>query len=371
MNQFKLPDLGEGLAEAEIVRWHVAVGDQVAVDQPLLTVETAKAVVEVPSPRAGVIQKLYAKPGDIIATGAALVDYDSGTVVGRMPADAAELPANVAAASHTATSAAATGGLRAAPAARALAKRLNIAIETLTSSRDDGLITVDDVLTRLPARNSFTAPVQAPGEPLRGLRRAMSQSMAQARDEVMHCTLFDDADIESWSSTEDYTVRLLRAIAKGLQHEPSLNAWFDANSQTRHLLQQIDVAIAVDSATGLLTPVLRNVAGQSSIQLRTQVDKLKQAARERSIPSQDLRDFSFTLSNFGMLAGRYATPVIVPPAVAILAVGRWRKEAVVTENGIAARKRLPLSLSFDHRCVTGGEAARCLAALIADLELGS
>jgi len=417
MTTFNLPDLGEGLAEAEIVRWHVNVGDTVKVDQPMVAVETAKAVVEVPSPYSGRVTALHGKPGDVIATGAPLVDFelqsesapasaapretpaarkpdprqadDSGTVVGSMPTSEEELIETAVAGSDISSP---RERVRAAPAVRALAKRLGVDLSAIRGTGRGGLITVDDVMTTSgptsmhtaatvtalkaaasPAPRS-TAPAPPPnGEPekLRGLRRAMAQSMTVARDSVMNCTLFDDADLHHWRKGEDFTIRLLRAIGVAAAVEPALNAWFDGEKQTRRVLSRVDVAMAVDAPDGLLVPVVRDVGGRPAAELRADVDRLKRGARDRTVAPEDLRDFTFMLSNFGMLAGRYATPVVVPPAVAILGAGKLSHDVVAVMGGIEAHLRMPLSLTFDHRVVTGGEAARFLAALIRDLERGS
>jgi pyruvate dehydrogenase E2 component (dihydrolipoamide acetyltransferase) len=407
MTTFNLPDLGEGLAEAEIVRWHVNVGDAVTVDQPMLAVETAKAVVEVPAPFTGVVKTLHGQPGDVIATGAPLVDFetangarvssDAGTVVGNMPTSDIELVETVHAGSthyRTNGSASQTGGrLRAAPAARALAKRLGVDLTALKGTGRGGVIIVDDVIahssirlngTSAPGRPTAPVGLNAPagttvpatpaapafpgGEKLRGLRRAMSQSMSLARDNVTNCTLFDDADLHRWREGQDFTTRLLRAIAAGSQAEPALNAWYDGNTQTRRLMTRVDVGMAVDTGDGLIVPVIRDVGNRTTAQLRAEIDRLKSAARDRTVTPDDLRDVTFMLSNFGMIAGRYATPIVVPPMVAILGSGRLSRDVVAADGGIEAHLRMPLSLTFDHRCVTGGEAARFLAAVLRDLE---
>lgn len=406
MTTFNLPDLGEGLAEAEIVRWHVKVGDTVKVDQPMVAVETAKAVVEVPSPYTGRIQALHGKPGDVVATGAALVEFelqsgassaaapkkeaapqkanpkkadDSGTVVGSMPTSDEELVETAVAGSDIASP---RDRIRAAPAVRALAKRLGVDLAAVRGTGRGGLITVDDVMTTSsptpasakPAAATVTALKSAPAgeeEKLRGLRRAMHQSMSLARDNVMNCTLFDDADLHDWRKGEDFTIRLLRAIGAAAAAEPALNAWYDGENQIRRAMPRVDVAMAVDTPEGLLVPVVRDVGKRSPADLRADVDRLKRQARDRSVAPEDLRDFTFMLSNFGMIAGRYATPVVVPPAVAILGAGKLSHDVVAVMGGIEAHLRMPLSLTFDHRCVTGGEAARFLAALIRDLERGS
>jgi 2-oxoisovalerate dehydrogenase E2 component (dihydrolipoyl transacylase) len=413
MTTFNLPDLGEGLAEAEIVRWHVNVGDVVTVDQPMLAVETAKAVVEVPAPLSGVVKALHGQPGDVIATGAPLVDFDvvngsrassdAGTVVGNMPTSDIELVETAHAGSaHPRTNGGTNpqgvnpsgGRLRAAPAARALAKRLGVNLAALKGTGRGGVIIVDDVIVHssigpnssvhtngqagtssatndlrgMNAPPTPAAPSFPGGEKLRGLRRAMSQSMSLARDNVTNCTLFDDADLHRWRDGQDFTTRLLRAIAVGCQAEPALNAWYDGNTQTRRLMTRADVGMAVDTGDGLIVPAIRDVGNRTTGQLRAEIDRLKSAARDRTVTPDDLRDVTFMLSNFGMIAGRYATPIVVPPMVAILGSGRLTRDVVAVEGGIEAHLRMPLSLTFDHRCVTGGEAARFLAAVLRDVE---
>jgi len=186
------------------------------------------------------------------------------------------------------------------------------------------------------------------------------------------CTLFEDADLHDWQAEQDITSRILRAIAAGCAAEPGLNAWFDGEALIRRMLSHIDVAIAVDTPDGLIVPVVRNIGGRPVAQLRADVDRLKRNTHERTVRPEDLRDFTFMLSNFGMIAGRYATPVVVPPSVAILGCGRLSRDVIAIQSGnIEAHLRMPLSLTFDHRCVTGGEAARFLAAVIQDLQKGN
>jgi len=407
MTVFKLPDLGEGLSEAEVLRWHVQVGDRIEVDAPMLAVETAKAVVEVPSPVSGTITALHAQPGDRIEIGSPLVEFaveggaadtparqaaeaaetvvetdaatDSGTVVGQMPSGGEEYSSGVL---PGAAGAARAPRARALPAARVLARSFGVELDSLAGSGRDGLITVEDVMARAdlararpgvaaPAPAPLHAPADAPAElqELRSLRRTMAQSMTAARDQIAACTVFDDADLHRWRGEPDYSGRVLRAIAAGVRVERGLNAWYDAAAQTRLLFEHIDVGLAVDTTDGLLVPVIRHAEQLSAAQLRNELDRLKRAARDRTVRSEELRNFTFMLSNFGTLAGRYATPVVVPPAVAILGTGRVRQDVLAVGDGIEVHRRMPLSLSFDHRVVTGGEAVRFLAALIADLEL--
>jgi pyruvate dehydrogenase E2 component (dihydrolipoamide acetyltransferase) len=394
MSTFRLPDLGEGLAEAEIREWHVKPGDQVVVDQPMVSVETAKAVVEVPVPFSGTVIALHGAVGDIVATGAPLIDFDAGTVVGTMPTssedhwvEAAGSPAagySSAGAHHTATHGAARK--RALPAARALATHLHIPLESIAGSGANGVVTLDDVLRHPTAAAGNTASTGTKGaggatrapppghEPLRGTRRAMAESMSVSHAQVAGSTVFDDADIESWTLQGDYMLRLIRAVGHACSVEPALNAWYDGATLSRAVQPHVDLAIAIDTAEGLIVPVLRDIRGQTTAQLRESLAAQKDAAHRRSTNVSDLRDFTMMLSNFGTLAGRYGIPLIVPPAVAILGAGKVRREPVVVADAegragaVAAHRRMPLSLSFDHRCVTGGEACRFLAAVITDLE---
>jgi len=385
MSVFRLPDLGEGLAEAEILEWHVQPGQRVCADQPMVSVETAKAVVEVPVPYAGTVTALRAAVGDIVATGAPLIEFDAGTVVGTMPATVEEIApaqpaadvADVAKASAEPVPRDRQTRLRAVPVARALANRLGLDLSGITGSGPAGLILLDDVIVHAGLRSApaprpsvipSTPPDGAVPEALRGARRAMAHSMSASRDQVSGSTVCDDADLHAWRRQGDYMPRLIRAMGAACRVEPALNAWYDSVNQSRILCKHVDLAVAVDTPAGLIVPVLRDVQGQSLDALRSTMAAHKAAAHRRSSTPEELTQFTLMLSNFGTLAGRYGVPLVVPPAVAILGAGKVRQEAVVVGDAVVAHHRIPLSLSFDHRCVTGGEACRFLAAVIEDLE---
>jgi 2-oxoisovalerate dehydrogenase E2 component (dihydrolipoyl transacylase) len=362
MKTFRLPDLGEGLQEAELVEWLVKAGDAVAVDQPLASVETAKATVEIPSPREGRIERLFADAGDIIRIGAPLVAFEGGadegegSIVGAVQSGASVVR------DEPIVSGRASGGVRATPAVRALAHKLGVELGMVTPSGENGVITITDV-QRVARILSETEPA----EPLRGFRRAMAQSMALARAEVASATIVDDADIDAWSEGVDTTLRLIRALVKGCCAEPSLNAWFESESLARRVVRKIDLGIAVDLPEGLFVPVLRNVAERGPADLRAALDQMRADIAARRIPPEELRGATITLSNFGMIAGKYAAPVVVPPTVAILGAGRIRPTVVAINGAPVVHRTLPLSLTFDHRVVSGGEAGRFLAAVIEDL----
>jgi len=369
MSTFKLPDLGEGLAEAEILEWHVKPGDRVVVDQPMVSVETAKAVVEVPVPFGGLVTALHAAVGDRVATGAALIEFDSGTVVGEMPSGEDELLESMVIDRPRADP---PSRIRALPVARALATRMGVDLGTIAGSGADGAVTLDDVIARGGLAKAHSQRIIPPpggtAEALRGARRAMAHSMSASRDQISGSTVCDDADLNAWTVQGDYMPRLIRAMAAACRTEPALNAWYDAAHDARILFEPIDLAVAVDTPSGLIVPVLRNIQGQSLEALRDGMAAQKAAAHRRSSAPEDLAGFTLMLSNFGTLAGRYGIPLVVPPAVAILGAGRVRREPVAVGDTVAVHRRMPLSLSFDHRCVTGGEACRFLAAVITDLE---
>lgn len=399
MSIFKLPDLGEGLQEAEIREWHVQEGDVVKVDQPLLAVETAKAVVEVPSPQGGRILKLHGKAGDMMEVGKPLVEFEGDATAATKDVPRTEIPAAPASTEQApapgsggrsadksairdsgvvvgamksgndivaekATTVGTAAGLKVTPAVRAMAHRLNVDLTIVTPTGPDSMITQADV-----QRVHKILTEVGPLEKLRGPRRAMANAMSQSRDEVMPATVTDDAIIGSWTGKPDLTLRLIRGLIAGAKAEPSLNAWYDQAEVGRRVLPKMHVGIAVDTPEGLFVAVLQDVAARSEESLRSGLEKMKEATRNRSVPPEELRGYTITLSNFGRFGGKYATPVIVPPTVAIVAAGAARDAVVPIEGEIRITKILPLSVTFDHRCVNGGEATRFLAAMIADLQM--
>ena len=459
---FNLPDLGEGLPDATIVEWFVKEGDVIRLDEPLVSMETAKAIVEVPSPVSGKVLKLAGNAGDIVVTGTMLAEFqpdpnlpqradgqdtghahgppavgaasrrelsaestetkdrledgtpttserdDAGTVVGAMQSSNAV---------HQ-EQAVAVGGVRAMPAVRALAKKLGLDLSRVRASGAEGTVTMADVkeaaagnaAALLPsptgrgvggtaqARSAAleTAPLevrreeqrtqlsasgkpmrtQPPGvsmsgqpEQLKGVRRNMARVMADAHAKVVPTTLNDDADVHAWQPGNDVTVRLIRSIVRACKAVPALNAWFDGEKLSRTLHPQVDIGIAVDTDDGLFVPALRNADILDARGIREGVNRLRTQVEDRSIAASELSGYTISLSNFGMFAGRYATPVVVPPCVAIVAAGRARHQVMPIMGGFESHKIIPLSVTFDHRAATGGEAARFLKAMIDDLAL--
>jgi pyruvate dehydrogenase E2 component (dihydrolipoamide acetyltransferase) len=363
MTTFCLPDLGEGLQEAEILNWHVSAGDHVSADQPLVSVETDKAVIEIPAPASGQILKLFAEPGDIVQVGAPLLEYgtgqatDTGAIVGELEkgetapsAEGAQRRPSAAAGEQPATARPSV-----APAVRRLAADLGVDLRTVEASGEHGEITAADVRN---AGATETGRLKGVSEELRGVRRAMAIRMHEAGREIVPASLHDEADLAAWKDMDQLLRRALMALVHATKAEPSLNAWYDRAGQTRTLFDVVNIGIAVDTPDGLIVPVLQDAAAIPSHLLQEKLDDLINGARNRTIQPDELRGATITLSNYGALGGRYANLVVVPPQVAILGIGR----------ASGAPPRLPLSLTMDHRVVSGGEAARFLSAFIADIE---
>jgi pyruvate dehydrogenase E2 component (dihydrolipoamide acetyltransferase) len=178
----------------------------------------------------------------------------------------------------------------------------------------------------------------------------------------------DDADIHAWARGEDITVRLIRALVVASAAVPALNSWLDAKNGTLRRHSRVDVGIAVDTDDGLFVPALRNCERLDPQQVRAGINRIRDLVKTRSIPPEELRDFTLVLSNFGVFAGKYATPVVTPPCVCIVGAGRLFHQLVPVLGGVETHRIMPISLTFDHRACTGGEAARFLRALIDDLQ---
>ena len=363
MRVFNLPDLGEGLQEAEIVEWHVKPGDSLEADQAMVSMETDKAIVEVPAPFSGKVEKLFGDAGTKIHVGAPLIGFegavaDTGTIVGDLATKSGAKKAVVPA--HLPIGAG-THEVKATPAVRALARSLNVELSSVEATGPGGTATTEDV------KRAARAPLPAAAGAQKGMRATMARNMALAHQEVAAVTVIDDADVDHWPKGTSALARLARAIVVAAKAEPGINAWYDSKSDARTVREEVDLGIAVDLPDGLLVPVLRNAhkIGDATAQL----EDLVKRARERTLSPEMLRGATITLSNFGAIGGRYASPMVVPPQVAILGAGRIEKRAVVSKDGaLAAHRVLPLSLTFDHRAATGGEAARFLNAVKKDLE---
>lgn len=368
MSTFTLPDLGEGLTDAEIVAWHVSPGDHVAADQPLVSVETAKAVVEIPSPQSGTIAELHGAVGEVVPVGAPLVVFadaapaDKGAIVGAL--ETAPPAPKAARGSEGAT---VTPLVRAAPAARALARERGVDLAAVAGTGPGGAVTRADV--EAAAGGAAAEAHETAFEPLRGPRRVMAQAMARFRDETAPATLTDFADVTAWwGAAAEATLRLCRALCRAAEAEPALNAWFDGARSARRLHRLVNIGVAVDAPEGLFAPVLKGAEAMDAETLRASLAMLIEGARARRLSPQQMLGATVTLSNFGGLGGRFGALAVTPPQVAILGAGRVETALRLANGQVEERLNLPLSLTFDHRACTGGEAARFLAAAKADLE---
>ncbi len=369
MRYFKLPDLGEGLIEAEIVEWHVKSGDVVKVDQVMLAVETAKAIVEIPSPQMGVVEHTFGNIGDTVHIGEPLVEYqgenDSTSIVGNLSAQ----PINKSSVQSknvdkfsisVGFTAAAVKAAQVSPSVRGLASRLGVNVEQLSGTGEQGRVTCEDVEKAAQLDQQL-----GQSEKLSGVRKSMAKVMIKSHQQVVPVSLFGDAVLakDRLNKQTNITIAMAQAIAYACAKEPALNVWFDGDNLTRRLLDFVDLGIAVDTDQGLFVPVLRQVQSRTEADLTAGLEALKEAVIKRNIPPAELMGATIILSNYGSLNSvcRYGTPIVIPPMVAIIGIGAIY--AGTSTDG-ASSQLLPISLTFDHRCVTGGEAARFMGHMV-------
>ena len=313
---------------------------------------------------------MHGAANEIIQTGAPFITFetddaaserDKGSVVGKLETSEKKWDDGdviIGSAKSTSTT------VKAMPAARVLAKHLNIDLHLVTPTGPQGLITPDDVKNFAGKETSHVTK----GETLHGVRRFMAQAMMQSHRDIVPVTIVDDADITDLPPKSDLTVLLLKAMVAAAKAEPALNAWFDGKTLERQLFSEVNIGIAVDTVEGLFVPVIKHTENRTDAELRALIDKFKTEVNARTIAQTDMQGATITLSNFGTIAGRYATPIIVPPAVAILGCGRGREMVLARKGQMTIGRIMPLSLTFDHRAATGGEATRFLGAVINYLE---
>src|SRR5262252_8461915 len=424
---FVLPDLGEGLVEAEIRTLLVKEGDLVKEDAPLLEVETDKAQVEVPSPFAGRVEKIHVQPGQTVKVGQPLVSFGDATGATapphaaprqRTPAPPVTEPKAptppVTASTQTAPVPAKVNGgpVAATPSTRRLARELGVDLHGVRGTGPGGRITDDDVrgvtgkpataaptAPRAPAPSGPAKPLAAVGleppplpkfeqwgpverQPLSHLRRTIAERMALSAALIPHVTHFDKADVTDLNAmvtrsfetakqhgiTLTLTSFLLKAAALALREHPQFNASLDAGAGELILKRYCHLGIAVATERGLIVPVIRDVDKKPVMELARELATLAQRVRDGKATLDDLRGGSFTITNIGALGGTGAIPIINYPEVAILGVARGREEPVVRGGQIVARTMLPLSLTFDHRVADGADGARFAQAIIRRLE---
>jgi len=416
VRDFRLPDLGEGLEDAEIVAWRVAEGDRVELNQTLVEVNTAKALVEIPAPWEGVIERLHGAEGDVVKVGAPLVSIrvegedeamatepEGGTgeeatatdedakprrravLVGYgVEEDEAPRPPRAAEARKREDAGAATGPRPASPPVRRLARELGIELATVEGTGPAGRITREDILRasqdRLAPSPAGTAAEAGPSMsdvdvvPLRGTRRLIAEKMARSAREIPHVTTFLTVDATSLQAFRDelatqsgrrvtFLPIVIRALVEICGEHQSLNASFNAERSHILLYRQVHVGVATDTDRGLLVPVIKNADQRGILELSDEVARLSEAARAGTIKLVEMVGGTITVTNVGSFGAEFGTPIINHPEAAILALGVVEPRALVVDGKVEARLAVTLSLSFDHRVLDGAEAGRALRAL--------
>lgn len=406
--EFKFPDIGEGLTEGEIVRWLVKEGDEIKEGQPLVEVETDKALAEIPSPKTGVILKIMAKEKEIVKVGQVIVVIGekgealaappprpkSVGVVGELEEAPEEIPA-VAAKAEPAKPALVSEHVQATPAVRALARESGVDINKVQGTGPGGRVLEKDVRQFAEAKEKPVEPEKKIAKvkkydlygyvdriPLRGVRRSIAKAMVKSKYTAPHVSAMDEADVtELWKirekekkAAEKKGIKLtilpfiIKAVLAGLSEHPYLNASLDDENEEVVLKKYFNIGLATDTPEGLMVPVVKNAKEKSIFELAQELTQLAEKARNRTIDLADLKGGTFTITNYGAVRGIYGTPIINYPEVAILGIGKIQEMPVVRDGKIVVRKILPLSISFDHRVVDGAEAARFLNTVIARLE---
>jgi pyruvate dehydrogenase complex dihydrolipoamide acetyltransferase long form len=396
---FRLPDVGEGIAHAEIVEYLVKVGDKVKADQIVVRIETDKAVVELPSPFEGTVLEIPHNPGDTVSVGDPLVFIETDGVAAT-PVPPKHEPEAVPTVPEVAKPAAATPTVArttaeevlATPHTRKLARELKVDINTVKGTGPHSRVTDEDVkraATQVPApapKAPTAAAVQAPATsgfdfekygptrrvPLKGVRKRVAEVMVRSVSTIPHVTHFDETDVtdllkvleaerafaESRNVKLTIVAFLAKASAAALKRFPALNSSLDEETGEIVYKEYVHIGIATDTEAGLMVPVIRDVDRKSVLEIAADLQSLAAKSRDRSIDLEDLRGGTFTISNVGAIGGMWATPIILHPQVAILGVLRTAKKPVVIGDEIVVRTMMPMALSFDHRVLDGAEAAR-------------
>ena len=339
--EFKLPDLGEGLAEGEVARWLVAEGDEVAEDAPLVEIQTDKTTVEIPSPAAGVVSKIFVGEGEVVPVGTVLV------VIGA-DADSTPPPSD------------AGGRVQATPLVRRVAQELGVDLAGVTPTGAGGRITEADV--RAAAGGAESGGRR---EPLRGVRRLIAEHLTRAHREIPAVTFVEECDFTG-VDLELLLPLVLRATAESLREFPELNARLEGDEIV--YLDRYDLGVAVQTDQGLVVPVVRACDARPLGELRAAVDRLAEQARSGTLPPEDLRGSTFTVTSAGKLGGLLVTPLINHPEVGILGVHRIAQRPAVRDGEVVVRSLGSLSVTFDHRVVDGARAAAFTLAVIGRLE---
>ena len=401
--EFRLPDVGEGITEAELLAWRTEAGATVREDQPLCEIETDKAVVEIPAPCSGVVQALLAEPGSTLGVGTPIAVFETEQAPrqqfsGEKHGQAAPAPASDTATARVTASAAApapaSGPVRATPGTRRFARERGVDIASVTGSGPKGRVLRDDIEAAAPAAaipaamECGTARVTTPPETgtrehryrLKGPRKAMADNMARAalipqastgfRARANDLVALRERLKHKCSTRISYTALVVKALVPALQSHPLLNASYDETTGEVTEKYRYDIGIAVDTEHGLMVPVLRDVDRKGLIELAAELGEISGRARERRLKPDEMRGGCFTISSLGGIGGTAFTPIVNWPEVAILGASRASMQPQWDGQQFVPRLMLPLSLSYDHRVIDGAAAARFtshLARLLGDL----
>ena len=393
--QFRFPDVGEGITEGEIVRWLVKEGDAVKADDPIAEIETDKAIVEMPSPYAGVVLKLHFKEKDVVKVGDVLITIgEKGEAVPEAGAPGAPLPEAARPAAAPGSAAAPTGEIAATPRVRKMAQDLGVDLAAVRGTGPQGRITEDDVraakesgageqpkvAVKVKAKYDFYGEVER--VPLRGVRRATAKRLRQSVSTAVHVTHFDEADATALAAMLErfrpeaekrkvkltYLAFLVKAVVAALKAHPMLNSTLVDEDEEIVIKKYYNVGIAVDVPDGLIVPVVKGPDLRDIFETAAEIHRLAEAARGRTLDLADLKGGTFSITNVGMLGGEWATPIINYPEVAILASLKIADRVRAVDGRAVVRKTLPLCLSFDHRVIDGAAAARFMNELKRILE---
>ncbi len=391
--EFKLPDIGEGVVEGEVVRWLVKEGDLLTQDQPMVEVMTDKATVEIPAPRPGRVGKRMFAEGERCPVGKVLIviDLDSGAGQATAPAGAPEIPAsrpNAPAAAVTAArqSAGPAGAVLATPATRKLARDIGVDIQGVTATGPAGRVTSDDVRAHKQngaAPAAATKPAASSGDkrvPFRGVRKKIAETLAKSKFTAPHATYVEEVDCtdlvalraainaRAAGAKVSYLPFIIKATVAALKKFPQMNAMLDDAAGEIVQWGHVHVGLATATESGLIVPVIRDADQKSVAQLSSQIAHLAEATRTGKATREDLTGSTFTITSLGAWGGVMATAIINPPEVAILGVHRIAKRPAVVGDQIAIRDLMNLSISFDHRVVDGFDAAQFVGEIKRQLE---
>ncbi|MBI3805444.1 MAG: 2-oxo acid dehydrogenase subunit E2 [Nitrospirae bacterium] len=393
--EFKFPDVGEGITEGELIKWLVSDGEFVKEDQPLVEVETDKAVVTLPSPYTGKVVALNGKPGEIIHVGSVLVvvETDGSPIAKPAPEKqpAPEARRDAGSVVGRLTEAEEEFKVRAIPSVRARAKELGVDLSKVRGSGPGGRLTREDIDQAAqiskgvaPAPQSAEASLLGPIERVafRGVRRSAARRVTESSQKVAAVTFTDDADVTALEQVRSKKKRLaeergfkltylpfiVKAVVAGLKEYPFLNATLDEEKEEILLKKYYNIGIAVDTPEGLMVPVVKRADEKSILDLAKEISALTEKAFARTVDLADLKGGTFTLTNYGVIGGIYGTPIVNYPEVGILGLGKIQDRVVARSGEMVVRKILPLSLTFDHRVIYGAEGARFMNTVIQHLE---